>query len=215
MRIHLPPSAEKKPEPMDDMLLPFQVKAIKIFQRQGLDQTELIKAASVPFGRILFDLRECYMNIWTDVGKPEYTSDYADAPKGILFSGSIGVGKTMAMRVIAGTIQGEYFTVPSLANVFSKDGEAQFWSMVNRAGNWDLFLDDLGSEKDSRNFGNYFPIEELLYKRYDLWQQKGVRTHITTNLTGNQISNRYGDRIRDRLREMMVSIVDIGESLRK
>jgi hypothetical protein len=214
VRITLEKLTERKPEPPDEVLKASVEQAMKIFKRNGLKETELLSKVSGPFGRILFDLSTWSGGCWSN-GRPEYESEYADARKGIMIAGTVGVGKTLAMRIISSALNGEYLTVPELGTIFSTKGAEGFWAEVSRAGRWDLFLDDLGAEKEVKNYSNTLPIEELIYKRYDLWQTKGIRTHMTTNLSGKQIAERYGARIADRLKEMMTFVVCSGESMRK
>jgi len=215
MRIQLEKMMSPKPEPTSDQVASSIAHALKIFKDQGLDETPLIKKVSTPFGRILFDVKGCSLACWKNNGKPELNTEYAEASKGICLLGTVGVGKTLAMQVVAGTIHGWYVTVPELSTVFSQKGADGFWNMVDRAGRWDLFLDDLGSEKEVKSYSNKLPIEDLIYRRYNMWQRHGVRTHITTNLTSAQITERYGARVTDRLKEMMVFVVETGKSLRK
>ena len=202
-------------EPSREDLAPFVSKAGAIFSACGLRETELVKKVVPYFGRVLFDIGDSSLNTWSN-GKPLVDpTGYEPATKGLLMAGGVGVGKTTIMRVMAASIHGEYITVPALATTFSKHGADGFWNAVNRAEHWDLFLDDLGAEDDVKSYANILPIKELIYQRYDLWQRKGVRTHVSTNCIGDQIETRYGVRIRDRLREMMVLAVGTGDSLRK
>jgi len=216
MRITLEKYEKSKPEPTREQIEPHIRHALKIFREQGLDETPLILKVSIPFGRILFDIKDSTLATWKNNGRPDdiYTG-YAEARKGMLFLGTVGVGKTLAMKVVAGTIQGWYVPVPELSTAFSQKGSDGFWNMADKAGRWDLFLDDLGSEKDVKSYSNKLPIEDLIYRRYDMWQQHGVRTHITTNLTGEGLSERYGPRVTDRLKEMMEFVIETGKSLRK
>jgi DNA replication protein DnaC len=215
MRITLPDRRERRDEPNNELIEPFIRHALSLFKEQGLRETNLIRSASAPFGRILFDLRDSLLSVRSMNRRPDISKEYAEAPHGVMFSGNVGVGKTIAMRVMAGAIGGEYLTMPDLGAKFAQKEAAGFWNEVDSAGSWDLFLDDLGAESQIKKFGNVLPVEELLYKRYNLWQQRGVRTHITTNLTGDQFADRYGNRVRDRLREMMYPVIDSGASLRK
>jgi len=223
MRIQLEKLGAPKPEPTKEQLERYVKHALTIFGEQGLSETPLILKTAVPFGRILFDVKDCTLACWKRNGRPDdLHTEYAEARKGVLFLGTVGVGKTLAMRVIAGTISGHYFTVPELATLFSQKGADGFWNMTDNAGRWDMFLDDLGSEKEIKSYSNKLPIEDLIYRRYDMWQQYGARTHITTNLAWKKngdgpdgIVERYGSRVADRLKEMMEFVVETGESLRK
>ena len=215
MRINFKLPEPPKPEPIDKQIQPYIKLALKLFREQNLKETELIKKASVPFGRILFDVRDSYLSSRSKFGRPTIISEYAQSKQGVYFGGKVGVGKTMAMQVMAGVLGGEYVTAPSLSKVFSLKGAEGFWEASKDYLRWDMFIDDLGSEKQVKYFSNTLPMEDLLYKRYNLWQLYGVRTHITTNLSMNQIEKRYDKRVRDRLLEMMCPVVCSGESMRR
>ena len=201
--------------PPKELVAPFTAEAEQIFKRCGMIETELTKKVAPLFGRILFDIGDSSLSIWSG-GKPEIAdTGYATQTKGMLLAGGVGIGKSMILRCVAATIHAEYLTVPDLSTLFSQQGSDGFWNAVGRANRWDLMLDDLGAEKAVKSYSNALPIEELLYRRYDLWQRHGVRTHIATNLVGDQVEERYGMRIRDRLKEMMTPVVSNGKSLRK
>jgi len=206
--------SNRKPEPPKDLITPFQEKAVQLFSDRGLDQTPLVKKVVPVFSRILFDISGHSLNVWSN-GRPNFETEYAESRKGILMIGTVGTGKSTALKAMANIIDGEYLSVPALAVVFSKNGEDALWDAVNEARRWDLFLDDLGAEKDLKSYKNAFPMAEIIYKRYDLWQSFGSRTHFSTNLSGDQISERYGERVRDRLREMTTVVSCTAKSMRK
>ena len=205
---------DRKPEPPNDKVADCVELARAIFAKHGLEETQLTRKASAVFGRILVDVGNNSLATWRN-GRPNFETEYAEASKGCLLIGSVGTGKSTAMKIMAHRLDAEYLSVPELAVIFSRLGEDVLWSHVNRAERWDLFLDDLGAEKELKSFSNLFPIEEVIYKRYDLWQRCGARLHVSTNLSGEQIQERYGLRVRDRMKEMMTVIPCTGRSMRK
>ena len=206
-----PPS----PEPPKEEVALFIEKANRIFVKCKMRPTALTKKVAPVFGRILFDVGDSPLNSWS-AGRPCYQeTEYAQALRGVLIAGSVGIGKTMIVRCMAATLNAQYLTVPALGTQFSQYGAEGFWDSVRLAERWDLFLDDLGAEKAVKSYSNALPIEELIYQRYDLWQRYGIRTHITTNLIGDQVEEKYGLRIRDRIKEMMTPVVGTGQSMRE
>ena len=205
--------ADSLPEPTPEQVAQYTSQAKGLFKRAGMRETKLVKDVLPHIGRILFDIGDSSLSIWSG-GRPEIDdTGYAKA-KGLMLAGSVGVGKTCALKVLSVAIEAQYFSVPELAKRYSELGDEWFWSEVHKAGRWDMVLDDLGAEEDSKHFGNSMPIRELIYKRYEMFQTQGVRTHVSTNISGKQIEERYGLRVRDRLREMMVVVSCVDKSLR-
>jgi hypothetical protein len=215
MRINIDSILKVKPEPNSELLEPFIERARLLLIPEGLGETQLIRDAAIPFGRILFDLRDSLVSVRSMNGKPEIFSEYAEARRGIRFLGKYGVGKTLSMQAMAKELGGEYFAIPELEEGFAKRGVEWFFNAVDKAGRWDLFLDDLGTEIGLTHFGKPFPVANLLYKRYNLWQSYGVRTHISTNLIESELAKFYNERIVDRLGEMTRPVKSVEKSLRK
>ena len=64
-------------------------------------------------------------------------------------------------------------------------------------------FDDLGVEHVGRYYGKDCNVMgEILISRYDIFKQKGIKTHITTNLNADELQEKYGERVRSRMREM-------------
>ena len=216
MKINLNTIIQKPlPSPSPALLAQFENQAARLLAHSGEKETALMRRSVKPFARILFDIGDSSLACWR-AGRPVLPeSEYAPATQGLLFSGNAGTGKSTIMRIMAASIHAEYLAVPALGTVFLQQGTDGLWNAVNKAECWDLFLDDLGAEKEVKSYSNAFPIEELIYKRYDMWQRHGIRTHFSTNCTGDQIEERYGLRIRDRIKEMTTLIVGTGKSMRK
>ena len=205
--------ADSLPEPSPEQVAPYTSEALSLFVRAGLQETKLVKEVVPHIGRILFDIGDSSMSIWRN-GRPVIDdTGYAPA-KGLMLAGSVGVGKTCAMKLLAAALNAEYFSVPDLAEKYSEKGPEWLWSTLGKAGRWDMVLDDIGAEGDKAYYSNKFPMREILYKRYDMFQAQGIRTHISTNISGDQIEADYDLRVRDRLREMMVVVSCVDKSLR-
>ena len=143
---------------------------------------------------------------------------------GIVLAGTVGNGKTTALRAIQRVIS--RLNIPDRSNpnrigwlsmpVYKASAIVQMWEdnptqFRELCGSPLLGIDELGEENvDVRRYGNFAtPICDLLYHRYD----RRLFTAITTNL-GNSIRERYGDRSADRLNEMVQKIVFQSPSFR-
>ena len=135
--------------------------------------------------------------------------------KGVAILGSVGVGKTVALKLAAHVFDCEFLTVSELSVLFSREGASAFWSAVeSSACRNDLILDDIGSETDSKSYGNPLPIADLIYARYEQFKTHGDRLWVSSNLSGKELANRYGIRVVDRIREMCNVIPCVGKSMR-
>ncbi len=137
------------------------------------------------------------------------------APQGVAILGNVGTGKTLLLQYASHVFDVEYFSVPELAVLYAMKGEVGFWERLENNHSTDLILDDLGAEAQTKSFGNHLPIHDLLYRRYNAWQQAGHRLWLASNLTVKELEERYGVRILDRIREMCHVVPAVGESLRK
>lgn len=143
-------------------------------------------------------------------------NEWAEERRGLLLVGPVGTGKTTALRMVEAVTGCQWVSAVELTAHMMKGGIERVWELVERYQQAELIIDDIGSEGDSKSYGNSVPMEQVLLSRYESWGKYGVRTFISTNLTPKQIkeSPRFGLRIHDRLREMCETIVSTGESLR-
>lgn len=167
-----------------------------------------------------------------NLANPEFLLNLGCNPeKGILLMGKVGIGKTHTMMEISKsnrkgfghidqptmyledlTIRKEDVSGIGISMLASKKGD----KIVTLLKEHDLYLDDIGSEKEYVNhFGNTFnPITEIIMTRY--YNRDMYKTWATTNLLPDRLQERYGERVLSRLREMMnFIVVKGGEDLRK
>ena len=170
-------------------------------------------------------------NDLVNLSNPTFLESLGFSPnKGLLIIGSIGIGKTYALKKISKENRKGWGSLgqPTMyfrdSPVYEEDVTGQgISSLCNRLGqdflrifkDHDLYLDDLGSEKEIVNsFGNKFdPIQEILMIRYD--GRNSHKTFMTTNLGEEEFKVRYGARVYSRIQEMCdIVIIRGGEDLR-
>ena len=134
-------------------------------------------------------------------------------PKGLIVFGPIGAGKTTlcedlveAMRLCPRTERVVILRARRMAEDYAQFDDYISW--LRRVGQADVFLDDLGAERNASRFGVPWSMADYLDDRYIAWREHQRITLITTNLTGlSEISERYGHRAESRIREMLTPIV--------
>jgi len=75
------------------------------------------------------------------------------------------------------------------------------------------YFDDVGHEKAAYNKDEL--MEDILFQRYHLFQNRGIKTHISTNFSLKLLKEKYGDYIYSRLFEMFNIIFVDGVDRRK
>jgi DNA replication protein DnaC len=132
-------------------------------------------------------------------------SKAAPLNKGLLVKGCVGSGKTMTFKIIQQVIKG--FVINNIREVVADFNLGGFESLQLYMEKIRLF-DDIGSEHDGKFYAlNTNVVQELIVRRYEKFQNKGLITHFTTNEGSQQLNVRYGDRAYDRLREMCTIII--------
>lgn len=153
---------------------------------------------------------------------------YADlrmrrAKKGILLFGTPGTGKTTAMKFFSNRFQIPWFSAIWIANDSScyELGDWYRWFCLN-FGKSDIIIDDLGSERDIKKYGNEGIISDIISFREQAYQEFGALTHFTTNLMGEKgtekmlgIEQRYGARIASRIIGMCDIVMLTGNDRRR
>jgi len=178
-------------------------------------------------------LERLYYDLWMYFkGDKGFERDGRSLDKGLLLTGNVGCGKTIAMHVFKSLSAGgdrsfgfiETSHVVRMVNdeglgVIDRYGRSSFVSnqgILDRKSPLRFCFDDLGLESTvSKVYGNSTNVmADILLDRYSMWVQHGMITHATTNLDPDSIEKVYGHRVRNRIKEMMNLIVVEGGSLR-
>lgn len=133
----------------------------------------------------------------------EFVKTFDSSCRNLLFTGTVGTGKTFLSNCIAKELIDTahsviYFSAIELfdtlsKNVFDKNKEG-LYSLYNDLYNCDLvIIDDLGTELSNSFVSSYFFA--FLNER----QLRGKSTIITTNLNLREIEERYSDRTCSRI----------------
>ena len=125
---------------------------------------------------------------------------YSGPKHGLLVFGPCGAGKTLAMSIFSGLFKINFVYSDELIEIFATKGESHFWEYINRFKSEDLIIDDIGSEREVKSYGNASPIVDFIYRRERLFQSSGVLTHFTTNCKGREeLLKQYGERAVSRI----------------
>jgi len=145
--------------------------------------------------------------------------EFADNRKGISMFGTCGTGKTVAFAFLEYCYETmnrklRMVSATEMAQHFSTGGDRLFWEIARGFDGLPLAVDDLGSERDTKHFGNANPIAEFIMHRYSRWQLGGPETHWNGNLNTKDFVKRYGARVYDRIKEFTIPVQFTGGSLR-
>lgn len=152
--------------------------------------------------------------------------------KGVMLIGSIGVGKSILMKIMQklfkDSVRGfKWLTCYELIDLMEHYTPSEIKSFYGKELKLDLYIDDIGVGNSIYNkYGNTTNIiSEILIERYELFISEGYRTHISSNKPTSldklkypeiiTLEDLYGDRVIDRLKEMCEVVAWKGESLRK
>lgn len=151
-------------------------------------------------------------------------------PKGAFITGSIGVGKSAAMRVMQKLLkdtENKFLWVSGyeLKDLAEQITAGEIKAMYGYQLKCDLYIDDIGFSVDVKRYGNTVNIiSEIIMERYELFISSHYKTHLSSNIVASlkedkpntpTIEKVYGLRVLDRMMEMCEMIVWNGESLRK
>lgn len=167
-----------------------------------------------------------YVNKWTEtlrvIGEKCF-GGAVDQDKSLMIMGDKGVGKTLLMQVTARFCEvmqlhesGFVNTSSSeLLNYFRTNNSLDYFTynagrVAVKEGNpysakpFNVCLHDLDYQHDEKqkHYGVSMQdvMEDFLMARYELWQNDGLKYHLTTNLDVSGLS-RYSPRIVDRFRQ--------------
>lgn len=151
--------------------------------------------------------------------------------KNLLLIGEPGTGKTIDMQVFSDylrlTSNSNHFhnlSVTQMMNYYKMNGHIDRYTYNESAGNgsiegnpFNVCLNDIGLEvENQKHYGTDLElvIDEFLYARYEIYQQRHIKYHMTSNLTVDEFKQRFGNRLVDRFKSFNVLTLS-GESRRK
>ena len=134
--------------------------------------------------------------------------------KGIIVTGEYGVGKTQLARAIIANMTRPPVCV-TLTDTVDTDKLSKEWIRNYRLYSRSVFLDDLGAEKPTNEYGVITdPAADFIVNYHAHWNGASLII-ITTNLTTDEIDARYGGRVLSRLKDLCVPLHLTGEDKRK
>lgn len=146
--------------------------------------------------------------------------------KGLFLYGDVGVGKSFFFKFLRRwyyqkeqLLYDRLIIVPfrEIEKGYKENG-TQIWTDYGGDLFKELVVDEVVKDENitQKHYGNSENIfEELILERYNLFIEKGIKTHFTTNAMPSQINNMFHPRVVDRIREMCNIHFWTGESLRK
>lgn len=132
---------------------------------------------------------------------------FEKAERGVMLIGNAGSGKTLFFEMMQKILHPQdprmFVRVSVLDTVVAFNQKTIGHEVFHRYKDKNVFFDDLGTEDKGRHYGESVEVfEKFIQFRYDLYRNRGIKTHFTTNLNGQQVKHRYGDRCYSRLNEM-------------
>lgn len=147
--------------------------------------------------------------------------------KGLLLIGSIGCGKSMMMRVIQRLFKDtecrfKWVSSSVLKDMLDECTVSEIKYMYGKDLKMDLYIDDIGVQKNKNNYGNVVNIiSELIFDREELYTEDRFRTHFSSNVPSRSdnkevdtLESIYGKRCYDRIVGMCELISWQSKSLR-
>ncbi len=149
--------------------------------------------------------------------------------KGIILVGKPGCGKTLIMQVYSEYLKAtnnphafKTVSTTQMANHYKLHSNIDAYTYNEKgAGNFDgnplnICMNDVGIISKQKFFGTDVDdlMEEFLFARYEIYQNKSKRTHLTSNLDTAEFKKKYEARLVDRFKSYNV-IPLLGGSFRK
>lgn len=149
--------------------------------------------------------------------------------KNLLIVGSPGTGKTLVMQVFADYLRltdnpnkFQNLSLTQMANHYKLHGNIDRYTYNEEGGDrfegnpFNLCLNDIGIEMNQKSFGTDMDaiVDEFLFARYEIYQHRRKRTHLTSNLSVADFKKKFEERLVDRFKSYNV-IPLTGESRRK
>lgn len=174
----------------------------------------------------VINLLIAYVNRWSDtlqtIGS-KYFGTSVDPDRSLMIMGDKGVGKTLLMQVTArlcevlGLTESGFVNTSSseLLNYFRTNSSLDYFTynsgrVAVKEGNpysakpFNVCLHDLDYQHDEKqkHYGVSMQdvMEDFLMARYELWQNQGLKYHVTTNLDVAGLA-KYSPRVVDRFRQ--------------
>ena len=142
----------------------------------------------------------------------QYAMDFNESTtKGLLLSGTVGVGKTYLSLAIGRYLASKGWwpyrksfvdICMSIKRSWRQEVSEEYRIKEPLLMHSPIILDDLGAEMKERSEQGW--ISELLFEIVQTRYERELPTIITTNLTLGELSQRYGERTASRLYEMCV-----------
>lgn len=141
----------------------------------------------------------------------QFANEFKAQKKGLLFSGTVGSGKTHLAASIANQLISELHSVifgnitdiiTRIYDTYSAESDIRTGQIIKALTSVDLLvLDDLGKEGDSRN------INTVLYQIINARYEHELKVIITTNLTSSELSSKIGNATVSRITEMTTPVI--------
>ena len=128
--------------------------------------------------------------------------------KGLLITGSCGLGKTLIAKHILPLLIRD--SCRRVINIFTAQELNTKIDEILKLHT--IYIDDIGTESVSKIYGN---VRCTFSELCDASEQRGKLLMITTNLTASELEEKYGERTLDRLRAITKFVAFSGKSLRK
>lgn len=128
--------------------------------------------------------------------------------KGLLITGSCGLGKTLIAKHILPLLIRD--SCRRVINIFTAQELNTKIDEILKLHT--IYIDDIGTESVSKIYGN---VRCTFSELCDAAEQRGKLLIMTTNLTASELEEKYGERTLDRLRAITKFVAFSGKSLRK